>query len=186
MKKIFIIHAIDKSIWGDKIDSNRYFASITLLFCTIMGAVIGGYSYLDSMIDLNINISITSCLCGLVTLVGLNIAESIMAATDADTAVLRSLLVSVLLILGFGLGVLASVIMLVIITIILGIWFFILFIRMLLGGTPSTGGRGKRVVLDDGTVLTNGQSDLLGGGVSYRGDDGNTYHSDDGEHFEQR
>lgn len=186
MKKIYIIHAIDKSIWGDKMNSNRYFASITLLFCTILGAVLGGYSYLDSMIDLNINISFASCLCGLVTLVGLNIAESIMAATDADTAVLRSLLVSLLLVVGFGLGVLSSVIMLVIITIILGIYLLIVFISMLLGGTPSTGGRGKKVILEDGTVLTNGQSDLLGGGVSYRGDDGNTYHSNDGENFEQR
>lgn len=186
MNKIFFIKLIDRKIGGDKMKTNRYFASMTLFLCAIIGGAVGSCTYLNNLFDADINISLTHCLGCVVMLIGLNIAESIMATDDVKDMVVRSAVICLLLAVGFGIGLLASFVILIIVTLVLGIWFLGTLFGMLLGGTPSTGGRGKKVILEDGTVLTNEQSDLLGGGVSYRGDDGNTYHSDDGEHFEQR
>lgn len=182
MKKFFFVHNIDKSIWGDKVESNRYFASLTVLFCIAYGAFLGGTSYISDFIDIDIELSIATSVAGICTLVGMNIAESVIATKSADVAVLRSLLITALLVAGFGIGVLTSVVALIILTLIVGIWFVAtLFSMMLGGGIPS----GSKVVLNDGTILKNKQSDLLGTGASYTGDDGKSYHTDDGTHFRE-
>lgn len=186
-KSLFtILHTLDENIWGEHINSNKYLATITLLFCTLFGVILGGGNYLGDLFDWNINISTTASIASVIVLIGYNIAESIIAADSAKIAALRALMMCGIMILGFVAGLVGSVILLAILTIIIGIYFIILVLKVALGGSVGGGGGGrKKIILDDGTELTNKQSDLLGGGASYTGNDGHHYHTDDGQTFRQ-
>jgi hypothetical protein len=181
-KSLFtILHTLDKNIWGEHINSNKYLATITLLFCTLFGVILGGGNYLGDLFDWNINISTTASIASVIVLIGYNIAESIIAADSAKIAALRALMMCGIMILGFVAGLVGSVILLIILTIIIGIYIIILVLKLALFGED--GGR-EKIILEDGTELTNKQSDLmLGGGASYTGNDGYHYHTDDGRTF---
>lgn len=184
-KSLFsILYTLDKNIWGEQINPNKYLATATLLCCALIGILYGGGNYLAGMFDMDINITLTSSLASVVVLIGYNIAESIMAANTAKIAVLRSLMMTVFMILGFIAGLVGSVILLAILTIIIGLYFILLVIKIALGGSAgSSGGGSKKIILDDGTVLTNKQSDLIGFGATYTGSDGYSYRTDDGKNF---
>ena len=79
---------------------------------------------------MDINITLTSSLASVVVLIGYNIAESIIAANTAKIAVLRSLMMTVFMILGFIAGLVGSVILLAILTIIIGLYFILLVIKI--------------------------------------------------------
>ncbi len=181
-KSLFtILHTLDKNIWGEHINSNKYLATITLLFCTLFGVILGGGFYLGDLFDWNINISTTASIASVIVMIGYNIAESIIAADSAKIAALRALMMCGIMILGFVAGLVGSVILLIILTIIIGIYIIILVLKLALFGED--GGR-EKIILEDGTELTNKQSDLmLGGGASYTGNDGYHYHTDDGRTF---
>ena len=183
-KNLFtILHILDKNIWGEQINSNKYLATISLLHCTLNGILWGGSNYLAGMFDWNIDITLTISLASVVTLIGYNIAESIIATDSAKIAALRALMMTGLMILGFIAGALGSVILLAILTIFIAIYLCLLLIRMALsGGTGGSGGGSKTIILDNGTELTHESSDLIGGGKSYQGNDGKTYRTDDGGH----
>lgn len=176
------IYLLDKSFWDEKINSNRYFATISLLYCALLGALLGGFNYLNGMFEWEIGtrLSLTICLGNVIIVTGLNIAESIMAAENVRTAILRSLLMIVFMPVGFVLGYIASIIVLIVITIILGIFIIVMMIKFMLGGSSSSG---NRIKLDDGTTLT--KTDGLFGSSDYIGDDGKRYSSDDGRTFHQ-
>ena len=184
-KSLFsILYTLDKNIWDEQINPNKYFATVTLLCCTLIGILWGSSNYLAEMFDWDIKITLTSSLASVIVLTGYNIAESIIAAETAKIATLRSLMMTGFMILGFVAGLVGSVILLVILTIIIGFYFIILVIKIALGGSAggSGGGSGK-IILNDGTVLTNKQSDLIGFGSSYTGNDGHKYRTDDGKNF---
>ena len=181
-KSLFsVLYTLDKKIWGEQINPNKYFATATLLCCTLFGVLWGGSSYMAGVFDLNINITLTASLASVIVLIGYNIVESIIAAETTKVAALRSLMMTGLMVLGFVAGVAGSVILLAILTIVIGIYFIYLVVKIALGG--SSGGGGKKIILDDGTELTNKQSDLIGFGESYTGNDGHQYHTDDGVNF---
>ena len=181
-KSLFsILHTLDKNIWGEHINSNKYLATLTLLFCALFGVILGGGYYLGDLFDWDINISTTASIASVIVMIGYNIAESIIAADSAKIAALRALMMCGIMILGFVAGLVGSVILLIILTIIIGIYIIILVLKLALFGED--GGR-EKIILEDGTVLTNKQSDLmLGGGASYTGNDGYHYHTDDGRTF---
>lgn len=183
-KNIFtILYRLDKNVYGEQINPNKYLSTATLLCCILSGVLFGGSGFLGDMFDWNINIPLTTTLAVVICLIGLNIAESIIAAESAKVAALRSLMMAGILALGFVGGLVGSVIVLGILTIIIAIYLFIIVLRIALGGGGSGGGR--RIVLDDGTELKNKESDLFGGGASYKGNDGKRYHTDDGQTFHQ-
>ncbi len=176
------IYLLDKSFWDEKINTNRYFATISLLYCALLGALLGGINYLNGMLfDIEIGtFTLTVCFGNVIMVTGLNIAESIIAAENARTAILRSLLMIVFMPVGFVLGYIASVIVLVVITIILGIFIIVMMIKFMLGGSNSGG---NRIELDNGVTLKESKGML--GESYYQGDDGKSYSSDDGRTFHQ-
>lgn len=178
-----ILYRLDKNIWGEHINPNKYLATVTMLCCALAGIMWGGSNFLNGMFDWNINISLTSSIAVVIALVGYNIAESIIATDSAKIAALRALMMTGFMILGFVAGLIGSVILLIILTIIVGIYAIIVALKVALGGGSSGG---KRIILDNGTELRNEQSDLLGFGKSYTGDDGKNYHTDDGHTFHQK
>ena len=81
-----------------------------------------------------------------------------------------------LMILGFVAGVIGSVILLAILTVVIGVYLLILFIRLLLAGVSSGGRKSWR--LDNGDVVTE-QKGLMGESY-YTGSSGKSYDTNDG------
>ena len=185
MKKgIFsILSDLDNRIWGDQVNSNKYLATCTMLTCILFGVIYGGGTYIGDFFDLRFNLPFSAILGGIVVLMGLNIAESIVATDVPKIAFWRSLMMSGFMILGFVAGIVGSVILLAILTIIVGVYFLLMFVKMALGIDSGSRGGKKKIILDDGTVLTDESKDMLGFGASYKGSDGQKYHTDDGTHF---
>ena len=82
---------------------------------------------------------------------------------------------STFVILGFIVGVIASVVVLFIITAIIVIFIFIISLEVLLGGSS---GDGRKFRLDNGDVVTEHQGFL--GEKTYTGVSGKTYSTNDG------
>ena len=178
-KDIFtILYRLDKKIYGEQISPNKYMATATLMCSTLFGVLLGGSSFLGGMFNWEIHTSLSASLVAVIYLVGYNIAESIIAADSAKVATLRSLMITGILALGFVLGIVGSVIVLAILTIII---VFYIFLTVIFGEKRG----GSKIILNDGTVLSNKKSDLLGTGASYDGNDGKRYHTDDGHTFRQ-
>ena len=137
----FIQHTLDKNIWGERINPNKYFATICLLCCALSGILWGGSNYLAGMFDWDIDITLTISLAAVIIFIGYNIAESIIATDSAKIAVLRSLMMIGIMILGFIAGALGSVILLLILTIIIAIYFLLTVIRVALSGGSNGSGR---------------------------------------------
>lgn len=165
-------------MYGEQINPNKYMATATLLCCTFFGVLLGGGSFLSSMFNWELHTSLSASLAAVIYLVGYNIAESIIVADSAKVAILRSLMITGILALGFGAGVVGSVIVLAILIIII---VFYIFFHVVFGAPKG----GSKITLNDGTVLSNKKSDLLGGGASYKGNDGKRYRTDDGQTFRQ-
>lgn len=163
-------------MYGEQINPNKYMATATLVCCTFFGVLLGGSSFLDSMFNWGIHPSFSASLATVICLVGYNIAESIIVADSAKVAILRSLMTTGILSLGFVAGIVGSVIVLAILIVIIVLYLFL---------KVAFGGKGSRITLNDGTVLSGKKSDLLGGGASYKGNDGKRYHTDDGQTFRQ-
>lgn len=176
------IYLLDKNFWGEKINSNRYFSTISFLFCALLGAILGGLNYLNGMFDwdFRLQLTLTICLGNVITIAGLNIAESIMSTESAGIAVLRSLLMIVVMPLGFALGYIASVIVLVIITIAVVVFLLVTMLQIMLGGGSSNS---NKIKLDNGVTLK--ETKGICGESYYDGDDGKSYSSDDGQTFRQ-
>ena len=105
MKKNILnfFYAIDKRFWGDDIYTNRYFASVCLLFVALQG----GGTIFRSWFGWNVEMNIISTI-GLSSIIfGSNLFESIVAAKP-KIAFLRSLLTFGCFVAAFALGYLGS------------------------------------------------------------------------------
>lgn len=171
-----ILYSMDKSIWGDRVNPNKYLSTISLLFCMLIGIIWGGSRYIESLFDWNIEVSLTASLAMVCVLIGYNIAESIIATDSAKIALLRTLMMLVIMVLGFVAGLIGSVILLAILTLVIVIYLFITFIQLLLNGGPNDGKR--RWKLDNGDVVTE-QKGLMGESY-YTGSSGKSYDTNDG------
>lgn len=171
-----ILYSMDKSIWGDRVNPNKYLSTLSLLFCMLIGIIWGGSRYIESLFDWNIEVSLTASLAMVCVLIGYNIAESIIATDSAKIALLRTLMMLVIMVLGFVAGLIGSVILLAILTLVIAIYLFITFIQLLLNGGPNDGKR--RWKLDNGDVVTE-QKGLMGESY-YRGSSGKDYDTNNG------
>lgn len=182
MKKglLSLLYSLDKRIWGDQINPNKYMSTGTLLICILLGILWGGSSFLNGMFDLDINIYISATLAIVSILTGYNIAESIIATNSAKIATMRSLMMAGFMILGVILGVIGSVILLAILTIIICIYL----IFIILTGSTYGGGQ-KKWKLDNGDVVTEEKG--MFGEKYYTGSSGQNYETDnDGESFREK
>ncbi len=157
MKNILTwFNSIEQSIFGDKIESNVYFSTISIMFAALTGAMLGGGDILYSWDIISDKMNPTATYSFLVILASLNIAESIMAAKTVGTGFFRTLLVTVAIPLAAAIGYAVAVIVFIIIL----LWLILLGFSVALGGGSGSGK--KRGILSDGTEVEETGSGLLG------------------------
>lgn len=172
---ITLLHRMDKKLWGEQIESNPYFASISALFISILGGIyailciVDGYYDDSSLYD-----GIIPAIYGIWIM---NIGESIFATKDVKTPILRSLLLLLIFPLSFILGGIVVVVVLLIV---------IIGLALLLMSAASSGSSSskKTYKLDDGTEVER-HSDLLGGTSTYTEKGGSRTFHDAGNGYVQ-
>lgn len=97
----------DTSFWRGKIASNRYFATLSVLFTLLMGLVTAEKAndvrrwLKRSFLEWETTPSLVAAIGVLLVVVALNICESVMAAKSFVSGLLRALWVTVVLIAAF-------------------------------------------------------------------------------------
>ncbi len=125
---------IDRRLWGDDLATNRYMATITLMFAMVLGALAGGGTLLSEMFGWNISISYAAAGQTLVYIWGYNVAESVIATDSYKIMVLRSLLLLVVTVAAVAIGALVSAV------VIIGV---ILWLGLMIISAGLSGGFGK-------------------------------------------
>ncbi len=166
----------EKSIWKEKIEANRYFATLSVLFAALVGACVVGGNTLHSWFGWELQSSALAVSGLLLYVWSLNLAESIMAAEGAAVAVLRALLVTVCLAAAYGIGYLGSIVILVLIALYVSLTVLGAVLSSI-GESPEKGGG---YVLEDGTRVKKRTG--LFGEASYTSSDGSSYDTDDNGH----
>lgn len=170
MKKNILnfFYAIDKRFWGDDIYTNRYFASVCLLFVALLGALQGGGTIFRSWFGWNVEMNIISTI-GLSSMIfGFNLFESIVSAKP-KIAFQRSLLIFGCFIVAFLLGYLLSVLVLFAVAAFVIIQCIFALISVALGGGSKSG---RATVTDEYGHETEVKKDMFG---TYHDSYGNTY-----------
>lgn len=166
MKKNILnfFYAIDKRFWGDDIYTNRYLASLSLLFVALLGAMQGGGSILNSWFGWDVEMNILTTIELSILVFGYNLFESIVSAKP-KIAILRSLLILLCFVAAFVLGyVFAAIVLFAVAAIVvLG------FIGAALGGGSKSG---RATVTDEYGHETEVKKDMFG---TYHDSYGNTY-----------
>jgi len=102
------MHTADKAFWHEKMNTNRYFATVSVLFALLAGIVSNGmgicYWLVEFFLKWGIYPSLLAGVGMVFILIVLNVCESIIGAKDAISGLLRSLWVTVIIILVFILG----------------------------------------------------------------------------------
>lgn len=134
------MHTADKAFWHEKIATNRYLATLSVLFALFAGIVTpeahrGVRQWLaDSFLEWGIFSSLLAAIGVLVVLVVLNIGESIISAGDFVSRLLRSLWVTLVISITFLLGLIGGHVAIVILILMM----VILLIEMLLSLATAT------------------------------------------------
>lgn len=190
MKKIFSIkavsffHIIEKNIWEDRIHTNPYFATVSILISTIVAALTTAGHIINNTFPTDIQCSWYIAMSILLFIMLLNVLESVLASEDAKTATLRSLLVSGCMLLGALVGAITSIVIAVIIAIVIIIFVISVLFHALLGGGSSSSRRndGK-----DELETTDLIEFMAGGGkvTGRKSADGLTFYGDNGKTYDR-
>ena len=177
IKIVTFFHSIEKNIWGEDINANPCFATISILVATLAAGITTGGNIINSWFDTDIQCSWYITMTILLFIMVLNVLESILAAENAKVATLRCLLVFGCMLGGALVGAITSVI----IAIILAIAAVVLGLYLLLGalsGAASGGSKKGEVELksDDIIDVILGQDRLSGtlssDGLTFDGNNG--------------
>lgn len=134
------MHTADKAFWHEKMATNRYFATVSVLFALLSGIVTdqanGGVRkwLADSFLKWDVYPSLLAALGVLFLLITLNIGESIMSAKNVVSALLRSLWVTLVISIFFIVGIKCQQVA----TVILILLTVVLLIEMLLSLATAT------------------------------------------------
>ena len=134
------MHTADKAFWHDRIVTNRYFATLSVLFALFAGVVTpqahsGLRQWLaDSFLEWGVFSSLLAAIGVLFVLVVLNIGESIIGANDFACRLQRSLWVTLVISIFFILGLIGGHVA----TVILILLTVVLLIEMLLSLASAT------------------------------------------------
>ena len=134
------MHTADKAFWHEKIATNRYLATLSVLFALFEGIVTpeahrGVRQWLaDSFLEWGIFSSLLAAIGMLVVLVVLNIGESIISTGDFVSRLMRSLWVTLVISIAFLLGLFGGKVAIVILILMM----VILLIEMLLSLASAT------------------------------------------------
>ena len=180
IKIVTFFHSVEKNIWGEDINANPCFATISILVATLAAGITTGGNIINSWFDTDLQCSWYITMTILLFIVVLNVLESILAAENAKVATLRSLLVIACMLGGALVGALTSVV----IAIILAIAAVVLFLYLLSGavsGGLSGGSKKGDVELRSYDIIDvmMGQDKLSGtmssDGLTFDGNNGKTY-----------
>lgn len=105
----------EKKIWGDRVETNRYFATLCIMFAAIIGACVGGGNIFHAWFNWKTDVNLVTMGFFLIMIWGCNLCESIIASQTALTALWRSLLILVCLAGAFAAGVVTSVVVIVLV-----------------------------------------------------------------------
>ena len=88
-------NTVEKRLFGQKSESNRYFATAMLQFTFFGGAVLGSKELLHKIAGESLGINGVSLAALWAYITGILICESICVSTNTETAVMRSLAVTI-------------------------------------------------------------------------------------------
>ena len=104
------MQTVDKAFWHEKMNTNRYFATVSVLFA-LMAGIVANKSHdcdiifwLASFLKWDVYSSLLAALGIIVVLIVLNVCESIFGAKSFVNGLQRSLLVTAVMVLVFILG----------------------------------------------------------------------------------
>ncbi len=169
MKKITWFSSIEEKIWGDKIESNRYLATLSIMTAAVLGAFLGGSSALNDMFDWSVEFTVPALAGALCIFASINMAESIWACPTIGITVARTALVTLLIALAAVVGAVVAVVVIVIVC----LWLLLMVASVALGGSSGSSGK-RRGTLDDGTEVEESGRGLTGE-VYYKDRHGNEY-----------
>lgn len=153
-EKLTWFYAFEKELWGDKVASNPYLATLSLLFCALLGALVGGGNTLHSWFNTDTQVLLLTTL-GVVGLIAVyNVGESILVSQTHGIAAARSTLLLLGCALLFGIGY----VMAVVVMILVAAWLILAGVS---GALSGSGSKGKKYTLDDGTEVVR-ETGLMG------------------------
>lgn len=158
------LNKLQEKWWGEDMDASKSFLSFSILISTLIGVAAGGGSLVVEMFGNKTEISLNSLLASVIFICAFNVFESIICTGKPLVATLRSVLVIVLIALGFVVGFLVSTIIVYAIIMYLLIQVFLHFF---FGSTSSS--KDGSITLDNGAVI---KKSIFGG---YRDQWGNSY-----------
>ena len=104
------MYTADKAFWHEKMNTNRYFATLSVLFAMLAGIVSPRthssecHWLADSFLKWNIYPSLLAAVGVMIVLIALNVCESIIGARDFISGLLRLLWMTVVIGIVFLLG----------------------------------------------------------------------------------
>ena len=140
--KITLFWVLERKIWGDRVNANPYFATLSILAVALAGAISGGGRLFYEWFGWDMAMSNVAMAALIVWVWGYDVAESIVASQGWKPALGRSLLLLPILALAFAVGAVVSVVVICVIV----VWLVLLFISYAL---ESSGGRSGSRSSDD-------------------------------------
>ena len=181
--KITFFYTIEEGIWNNKVDANKYLATLSILFVAVLGGLAGGGSALEGLFNWDTDPSLLATIASCIFIWGANVAESIIVSSTPLVALLRSLLLLVVMAASFVAGYVLAVVVIIIVCIVL----MLLLFTGALKGALSGGGRGSSSSStnsdDDKEVLDFGMGNRETGTSSW---DKNTFYSDSGKVYDRQ
>ncbi len=177
--KLNLLVSLDERLWGGQVESNKYFATLSMLLAALLGIVLGGGQMIASMFDADMDISMASMVALLIVVVCLNIGESIMVSATPKIAFSRSLLVTAIIVGALVLGFVGSIIVVILIVLYL---LLMILLGVLGAKSGSRGFSGSGGSSDD----SSGEGIELGSGRRIEGRssfDGETFFGNNGETY---
>ncbi len=129
---------MELKIWGDKCETNPYFATISILFLAVFGCIIGSASVMnyisgDRILE-SVGGELTNILYIYTYVCGYNIAESFISMKTIGSAICRMLLISFILALTTFLSItISGVISILLVLLFVFLLFYFIFLA------PSSG-----------------------------------------------
>ena len=170
--KITFFYALEEKLWNENVEANKYFGTLCVLFVALVGALNSVGGALQSMLDVDAQPSVYASVALCLFVWGLNVAESIVACTNALTALKRSLLMLVVLLAACVAGIVLGGIIVAIVCIILFILFCVFLISMLTGSMNASLGGKRKWKTEDGETV---HGEKAPGSDIVHGDDGRDY-----------
>ena len=178
--KITFFYTLEESIWNNKVDANKYLATLSILFIAVLGGLAGGGSTLESFFNWDTAPSLLAIIASCVFIWGTNVAESIIVSTNPLVALLRSLLLLLVMAFAFVAGYVLAVVVIIIVCLVVVLLLF----TGVLNGALSGGGRGSSNSDDDDKeVLDFGWGNRETGKFSW---DKNTFNADSGRVYDRQ